>query len=76
MNRYSPKPYPGNMILAAASEMDNLTKSLDLTKGWGELIQGDLVIYRIPGDHTTILQEPGVQLLAKKLTNFCCPGKE
>jgi thioesterase domain-containing protein len=35
---------------------------------WGRLVNGELVIYNIPGNHTGILEEPNVQFLAEKLT--------
>jgi thioesterase domain-containing protein len=57
--KYTPQPYPGPLALfRAAANSDP-----DPTMGWTELAAA-VTIHTIPGDHATILQAPGVDVLA------------
>ena len=37
--------------------------------GWGELVEGEVEIRVIPGDHNSMWQEPNVHILAEKLSD-------
>ena len=37
------------------------------TLGWGDLVANGLDVQQIPGNHTTLMQEPHVRVLAEKL---------
>jgi amino acid adenylation domain-containing protein len=62
--RYRPKPYSGGAILVVASERQN---TAELARRWRRLIKGDLVVSEVPGDHISMLQEPGIGELARTL---------
>jgi thioesterase domain-containing protein len=60
--KYPPRPYSGRLVLfRAASNSDP-----DPAMGWGELAAA-VTTHTIPGDHATILQSPGVAVLAGTL---------
>ena len=67
---YTPESYSGTVVLFQAIDSPiSITYSFDpLEVQWRKLVNGELVIYNIPGNHTGILEEPNVQLLAEKLT--------
>jgi thioesterase domain-containing protein len=57
--KYRPQPYSGHLALfRAASNPDP-----DPARGWTKLA-GTVTIHTIPGDHATMLQPPGVEVLA------------
>ena len=62
--KYTPQPYPGRLALfRAASNPDP-----DSAMGWTALASA-VTIHTIPGDHATILQPPGVEILAGVLSS-------
>jgi thioesterase domain-containing protein/acyl carrier protein len=65
--RYIPEPYDGHAVLFRARETPR-TFARDPAKGWYGLI-GALSIRDVPGDHATMLREPGVRVLAGELRN-------
>jgi thioesterase domain-containing protein/acyl carrier protein len=54
---YCPQPYEGCIVLFRASEMAP-GFAVDPELGWGEIAQQGVVVYRIPGDHTSIMRSP------------------
>ena len=62
--RYRPKPYAGEAILVVASERQN---TAELAQRWRRLARGGLVVAEVPGDHISMLQEPGIGELARAL---------
>ncbi len=60
--RYTPQHYPGRIVLFRAGA----ASAGDATMGWGPLAS-DVTVHAIPGDHASILREPGVGVLAKAL---------
>jgi thioesterase domain-containing protein/acyl carrier protein len=54
---YCPQPYEGCIILFRASETAP-GFAVDPELGWGEIAQQGVVVYRIPGDHTSIMRSP------------------
>jgi len=63
-SKYNPKPYEDKLILFRSEENKNASEH-DL--GWGRLVRGQVEIIDAPGDHLSMLHEPHVQTLAKKL---------
>ncbi|HEY0079187.1 MAG TPA: amino acid adenylation domain-containing protein [Pyrinomonadaceae bacterium] len=63
---YVPKPYAGNVNLFRAS--DEIRDDLDeRSAGWSELVEGNLNLSVVPGNHYTMLREPHVKILAERL---------
>lgn len=63
---YTPQHYPGHVTIfrAASQELFN-SHFRDL--GWGRLADS-VSVYRIPGAHGTLIAEPHVRILAKRLS--------
>jgi FkbH-like protein len=55
------------VVLASASIFDGVARSLDPRLGWCKLARGKLDVFRVPGDHHSMLQEPNVNALADAL---------
>jgi thioesterase domain-containing protein len=67
-NNYQPQVYVGAVHLFWTEYHNHyIDRYPDL--GWGNLITGDLKLHRIPGDHSTLMKEPHVLVLAEKLTS-------
>jgi amino acid adenylation domain-containing protein len=70
-SQYVPKVYPGRLTLFRASEKGvdiSVSAYLDPELGWGALAAEGLEIHEVQGNHLTMLKEPHVQELAKKLS--------
>ncbi|MCP4661078.1 MAG: hypothetical protein GY856_37220 [bacterium] len=64
--RFAARAYPGRLVLFKAGERGTQEPpTSDL--GWGELAQGGVEAYEIPGDHYSMLREPDVEALAERL---------
>jgi aspartate racemase len=61
---YHPRFYPGRVILFRASERD---PESDPFLGWDPVAGGGIAVHEVPGNHVTLLKEPGVRLLAEEL---------
>lgn len=68
LRTYTPTPLNGNAILFRAQ--NELLRLPDPSLGWKELINGQLEIQLVSGDHDTILQEPHIGRLARLLDGF------
>lgn len=55
------------VILAAESIFDGVRPSLDPRLGWAALADGETQVFRVPGNHLSMLQEPHVTALAETL---------
>ncbi|MGK3959521.1 SDR family NAD(P)-dependent oxidoreductase [Sorangium sp. So ce118] len=66
MLRYVPRPYPGDVLYFQASERDTMTVS-NPAQGWRDLIQGQLTVHEVPGNHITMNLPPNVQVMADHL---------
>jgi amino acid adenylation domain-containing protein len=64
IRRYIPRPYHGNATLFRAGDGSHYPES---KLGWEGLIEGDLDVQQVSGDHDTILQEPHIGMLARLL---------
>jgi amino acid adenylation domain-containing protein len=65
ISRYDPAPYPGDAILLETEESE--LYSADKTLGWGDVIQGNLEIKTVPGDHDNLLERPQLDSLIHEL---------
>ena len=63
---YVPKPYAGPVALMWADAECSLGAP-DRRSEWRDLIGDGLEIHTVPGDHSTMLTEPHVQVLAQRL---------
>jgi aspartate racemase len=63
---YIPHVYPGRMIFFLDSETP-VKGSHNPMLTWGDLVAGGLEVHRVPGQWSTIFQEPHVQVLAEQL---------
>ena len=66
---YTPRPYSGRFLLFEA-EGRTAEYGIDATLGWGEVAQGNIQIIRTPGDHTSMMRKPNVDVLAKELEEY------
>ncbi|HEY0510933.1 MAG TPA: thioesterase domain-containing protein, partial [Thermoanaerobaculia bacterium] len=62
---YGPRPYGGRLYLFRAAEGMAAVEE-DPTLGWGELLNGGLRIFDVPGDHRSVLKV-GVDAMAERL---------
>ena len=69
---YSPQAYPGPMVLFRAARMP-LGARVPPDMCWGGLVE-DLHVETIPGYFTTPISEPGVQVLADRLSQRVASG--
>lgn len=79
-NNYTPRVYPGRLVLLRSSEPPRATlpdmataedwQKRDPQQGWGPWAAAGLSIYDVPGNHDTMFNPPHVQILAERL-NYC-----
>lgn len=65
-NDYAPQIYHGLVTLFRARKQPDGIFA-DPTLGWARLAAGGLDIHEVPGDHTTLIREPLVHVLAGRL---------
>ncbi len=65
-SRYRPQTYSGRVTLYRATDRP-LEAYFDSQLGWSEYVTGEIEVQTIPGGHYTLLNEPGVELLASAL---------
>ncbi|WP_377863492.1 amino acid adenylation domain-containing protein [Bacillus sp. R86525] len=64
LNGYVPtKRYPGEIVVLRAENGDNQDKTL----GWKDWSQQEVSVKTIPGDHYTIFNKPGINILADEI---------
>lgn len=66
LQNYRPQPYAGRAALFRVQTLP-LLRASDPFMGWKKVIQGGLDVYRISGQHDTILKPPYVMELAAEL---------
>lgn len=66
LQNYTHRLYPGRLTLFRASKQP-IGIYPDPSLGWGACVSGELEIYEVPGNHGSIVVEPGVRFLAEKL---------
>ena len=68
MRGYQPQPYPGKMFLYRSHAQPVLPGEWHRRDmGWGGLPAGGLVVTHVQGNHDTILTEPHVRGLARRV---------
>jgi thioesterase domain-containing protein len=63
---YQKKPFPGRLTLFRASKQE---EGIPPDNGWGPIFVQGVEIHEIPGDHWQILSEPGIDVLAKSISD-------
>ena len=69
-HRQRPKPYPGRVVLIKPRTRALLARRQADDLGWRRFVSGELVVLTVPGSHETMLNEPFVKTLAKRLRPF------
>ena len=70
---FTPRTYAGQIVLfRCQNRLD--TDPPDSSRIWGRMAQGGVVIQECPGDHNSMLREPGVALLAEQILGFLQPA--
>ncbi|HSS78500.1 MAG TPA: amino acid adenylation domain-containing protein [Thermoanaerobaculia bacterium] len=64
---YKPQVYPGSLVLFRGLNQTGKAPD-DPTLGWGEMALNGVEIHEIPAPHETLVLEPGVRILAERLT--------
>ena len=66
--RYRPRAYEGRVDLFAANKLDWIGFDYhDPTMGWGPLVEGELKLHHISGEHTAIIKLPLAKDLAVEI---------
>ncbi len=63
---YTGAAYQGKVVLFRAS-VQPLARALHSDLGWGKQVSDGVEIHTLPGDHTNLLKEPYIRVLAEKL---------
>lgn len=75
LRNYRPRVYDGEVVLfVAANEPAEFTREKEY--GWQVLAAGGVKSVVVPGDHTTMVDEPHVAELARALRELAGPGSE
>jgi amino acid adenylation domain-containing protein len=72
-NNYRQQSYPDGITIFRATEQPDARIPQHL--GWGPLVQGEIEIYELPGDHDRIFREQNIRILAKQL-HTCLERKD
>ncbi len=74
LNDYTPKSYLGRVVLFKAINVNvdtSITYSVEPPEVvWRKFVNGELVVHEVPGNHTSILKDPSVQIIAETLTQY------
>ncbi len=63
INAYQPKPYNGTVTVFKAGSSEGPDDM-----GWKELVKGGLDLHTLPGDHYSLIKDPGVVRLVQELS--------
>jgi len=66
---YTPRPYTGELLLFRA-EGRTAEYGIDITLGWREVAGNNIRVICCPGSHTSMMDKPHVEELAKQLSKF------
>jgi thioesterase domain-containing protein len=71
LDSYQPAPYPGRLALLLAShpggDSANGRRKAAAAAAWAALAVGGAEVEPLPGDHYSIMRQPAVGVLAKRL---------
>ena len=67
LSEYVPRSYGGHLVYFSSEEKERSDNG-DVTRGWKDLCRGSVEVHVIPGDHYSILKEPNVEVLSKRLS--------
>jgi thioesterase domain-containing protein/acyl carrier protein len=62
---YVPQPYHGKIIYFEAQK--HPVSRTPMSRIWKNFAPGGIEVYRVPGDHYTIMKSPNIEVLARKL---------
>lgn len=66
IERYKPEPYSGRItVIRAGHDLFDTAEARNTGLGWGVVAAGGLVVYEVPGEHLTMLEQPYVPELAR-----------
>jgi hypothetical protein len=71
---FTPSPYNGQIVLFRCQHRLD-TDPPDSSRIWQRMARGGVVILECPGDHNSMLREPGVGILAQQILSFLQPAK-
>jgi acyl transferase domain-containing protein/thioesterase domain-containing protein/acyl carrier protein len=66
---FTPGPYNGTVVLFRCQHRLD-TDPPDSSRTWQRLTNGGVVIEEVPGDHNSMLREPGVRILAEQILTY------
>ena len=72
MDDYRPSGLAGNLVLFRATE-GNDKYEVDEELGWGEAVDGDVTVVKIPGNHISMLHPGNIEKVAEAVRN-ALPG--
>jgi acyl transferase domain-containing protein len=72
LDYFVPGTYDGTVVLfRCMNRLD--TDPPDSTHVWRRLVKGEVVLLEVPGDHNSMLREPGVRVLAEQMLSYLKP---
>ena len=71
-DHFNPRTYDGTVVFFRCQSRLP-TDPPDSSKVWRRLVKGELVIREVPGDHNSMLKEPGVKILAEQILSYLQP---
>ena len=63
---YLPQKYPGNFFLFSTGP-DPVLFPRDETRGWGSCTTGIITVIPVPGNHSTLFDEPNLRILGERV---------
>jgi len=69
---FTPGTYDGKVVLFRCQNRID-TDPPDSSRVWQRLVKGGVTILEVPGDHNTMLKEPGVRVLAEQIMTYLKP---
>jgi acyl transferase domain-containing protein/thioesterase domain-containing protein/acyl carrier protein len=69
---FTPGSYDGTVVLFRCQNRIK-TDPPDSSRLWQRLVKGEVVILDVPGDHNSMLKEPGVRVLAEQILTYLKP---
>jgi thioesterase domain-containing protein len=67
---YTPRDYSSPIVLFQAGEHLLAMQREAVDSGWRTLVQGELAVHTLPGNHYSLLRKPAVEILAEQLRSY------